>query len=75
VKCAALCAQTLFVFACLPAQDKNEQDLMRKARVCKVTDFLDEFERDVISTFPFHKYTILRQKATGRQFSRNRWPG
>jgi hypothetical protein len=67
---------TNFVFAFLIAlQDKNEQDLMRKASVGKVAEFLDEFERDGMSSFPFHKYTILRQKATGREFTCNLWPG
>jgi hypothetical protein len=33
---------------------------MRKARLGTVAEFLDEFERDVVATFPFHKYTISR---------------
>jgi len=48
---------------------------MRKATVGTVTQFLDEFERDVMSTFPFHKYTINRQKACASEFARNRCPG
>jgi hypothetical protein len=48
---------------------------MRKALGGTVAEFLDEFERDGMATFPFHKYTINRQKAMAREFVRVRWPG
>lgn len=47
-------------FACVQPSLQVETELMRKARLGTVAEFLDEFERDVVATFPFHKYTISR---------------
>ena len=58
------------------AKQKGEQkELMHEQRSGTVIEFLDEFEREAMAKFPFHKFTILRQKAMDAQFSRNRCPG
>jgi hypothetical protein len=55
--------------------EQIEKEPMRKARVGTVVEFLDEVKRDVMATFPFHKYTINRQEAMAFEFARVRWPG
>ena len=48
---------------------------MHEQRSGTVIEFLDEFEREAMAKFPFHKFTIVRQKAMDAQFSRHRCPG
>jgi|TARA_B110001469_G_scaffold116550_1_gene121831 hypothetical protein len=48
---------------------------MHEQRSGTVIEFLDEFEREAMAKFPFHKFTIVRQKAMDAQFSRQRCPG
>ena len=40
-----------------------------------VVQFLDEFERDIMSKFPHHRFTVHRQKEAAAEFDRNRCPG
>ena len=48
---------------------------MHHPRSGTVVEFLDEFEREAMAKFPFHKFTIVRQKAMAAEFERNRCPG
>lgn len=52
-----------------------DKELMHEPRSGTVIEFLDEFEREAMAKFPFHKFTIIRQKATAAEFARNRCPG
>ena len=40
-----------------------------------LVQFLDEFEKSVMKKYPFHRFTVMRQKGTARQFDQNRGPG
>ena len=51
------------------------KELMHEPRSGTVVEFLDEFEREAMAKFPFHKFTIVRQKAMAAEFERNRCPG
>lgn len=44
-------------------------------RTGTVVQFLDEFERDIMSKFPHHRFTVHRQKEAAAEFDRNRCPG
>ena len=52
-----------------------DKQLMHEPRSGTVVEFLDEFEREAMAKFPFHKFTIIRQKAMAAEFERNRCPG
>jgi hypothetical protein len=52
-----------------------DKELMHEPRSGTVVEFLDEFEREAMAKFPFHKFTIIRQKAMAAEFARNRCPG
>jgi hypothetical protein len=52
-----------------------DKELMHEPRSGTVVEFLDEFEREAMAKFPFHKFTIVRQKAMAAEFERNRCPG
>ena len=41
----------------------KEKELMHEPRSGTVVEFLDEFEREPMAKFSFHKFTIIRQKA------------
>lgn len=51
------------------------KELMHEPRSGTIVEFLDEFERQAMAKFPFHKFTIVRQKTMAAEFERNRWPG
>ena len=51
------------------------KELMHEPRSGTIVEFLDEFEREAMAKFPFHKFTIVRQKAMAAEFERNRCPG
>ena len=53
----------------------EQKELMHEPRSGTVVEFLDEFEREAMAKFPFHKFTIVRQKAMAAEFERNRCPG
>ena len=44
-------------------------------RTGTVVQLLDEFERDIMSKFPHHRFTVHRQKEAAAEFDRNRCPG
>ena len=48
---------------------------MHEPRSGTFVEFLDEFEREAMAKFHFHKFTIVRQKAMAAEFERNRSPG
>ena len=56
-------------------KEGEQKELMHEVRTGTVLQFLDEFEREPMAKFPFHKFTIVRQKAMDAEFSRNRSPG
>jgi len=56
-------------------RDGADKELMHEPRSGTVVQFLDEFEREAMAKFPFHKFTIVRQKAMAAEFERNRCPG
>ena len=53
----------------------EQKELMHEPRSGTVLQFLDEFEGEAMAKFPFHKFTIVRQKAMAAEFERNRCPG